>query len=133
MSNRVYTVTLQASGDLDEAREMLDAYIAGLKARMHHFMNESLTPEGPEAIDAPSLNPGENCIVTVTLPNFVAEEGVNYYLCVSEDDWNTFAVVADGLGPNDSRDWTYGQNTKFRIRSNSDWGQVDGPSTNPIP
>ncbi len=129
MSNRNYTVTVICTGDIDEGNDALDAYIAGLKAAGAYFHSKDLEPEGPEAVDAPALNAGEGNTVEITLPNFVPEDGVDYYLQYSDDNWDTFTNIADNLGPNDIVNSTYNGVRRFRVSSNS----TPGPSTALIP
>ncbi len=129
MSNRIYTVTLTACGDLDEAQDRLNAYLAGLAAAQQYFMGGgTIEPEGPEAVDAPALNAGAGNFVMVTIPNFVVEEGINYTLQYTDNNWENFETAAD-VGPNDEVPWSYTPTRKFRVSASG----TPGPSAGPIP
>ncbi len=133
MSNRNHTITVLATGDLDESQDLLDAYIAGIKIGGMIFHSSTLEPEGPEAVGPVSLNAGENNNVDITIPNYTPEEGITYYLQYSDDDWDTFNPISDNAGPNEVFPYTYNGTRKFRVRAEGNGFATPGPSAGPIP
>lgn len=132
MSKRNYTVTVKCTGDIAEANENLDAYVAGLIAAGQVFNSKFLQPEGPEAVDAPALNALNGGSVKITAPNFVVEEGVTYYLDYT-DDGETWTTISDNVGPNDENYHSYNATRKWRITAHWDGNLTPGESAGPIP
>lgn len=135
MSFRNTTITITGTCDSSVGEEDgdLDAFIAGLKIGGMIFGSKSFDQEGPEAVMAPSLNPGESNAVTVTIANFTPEEGASYYLDFSDNNGETWTTYSDNVGPNDEYPHTYNSTRIWRVVVHKEENVTPGPSAGPIP